>query len=106
MNQLNHQMRHTGAMHQLSAWDTYDFFKKDISGNLLLKINPHSEDYVPIKIILENVEVLANNSLQNNTHPNFQRTIESMAEAINHLAEENELLKQKMEEMEMRIGEN
>ena len=82
-----------------------DIIARDYDGNINLKIDKYTTDYLSLKALANNVEYLMS-QVSGGNFTNIMNTFESMAEVINELSEENDQLKQRLDTLEMMIGDN
>jgi hypothetical protein len=107
MSHFNFNMRAYGAATQpLTLEDVSQYFRKSYDNRLLIKASPYGQDFYDLQIIVENLSYLETKSNNAGVHAHLQGTIETMAEALNLLAEENEKLKQRLDEVEMFSRDN
>lgn len=106
MLEFDHNMRRfSPSTEPLFLNELSDIIVKDYDGNINIKVDKYTTDYVNIKALTNNVQYLMS-QVSGGNHANIMNTFESMAEVINELSEENDQLKQRLDTLEMMIGDN
>lgn len=107
MEYFNHGMtQYSPAAQSLSLEDINNYIRKDYNGHIFYKESQYSNNFVDLQAVVNNLAYLNMKVDQNAANPQFQELIESMAATINKLSEENYELQQRLDKLEMLIGEN
>lgn len=107
MDYFNYGMRQHGpATQPLALSDIDTCLRKTYENKFLYRTNQYSNDYIDLQAVAQNIEHLNMKLDTQATHPQLQSTIDSMATIINKLADENHELTERLNRLEMLLGEN
>lgn len=107
MEYFNYGMQVFGpATESISLKNLDEYIRIGNDGHLYFKSERYSENYINLRGVVENIFHLKTAHDAALTHPKFSETIDSMAQVINQLSEENEQLKQRLDTLEMYLKEN